>query len=209
MEAVWDADLIINSIPSTEIRPVFTQIGALLKEKGRTPIVVSLAKGVEFIDEPNPHILTPSGVIHAASGLPVENILYLGGPNIASEVWRGEYATARICGGLEKYRTALAMFFRNSSFVVWDNPDIVNHELMGGLKNVYAIGAGIIKAGARTKKIQRVDSEEEECVLWANDVVLDLLAPKPQLRRIRPRAWPCTSATPALKWSLSPISSPV
>mmetsp|Transcript_2088 Transcript_2088/g.6236 ORF Transcript_2088/g.6236 Transcript_2088/m.6236 type:complete len:477 (+) Transcript_2088:170-1600(+) len=147
-EAVWDADIIINSIPSTDIRSVFGKIGNVVKERERIPIVVSLAKGVEFISKPNPHILTPSGMIHEASGIPRESIFYLGGPNIASEVWRGEYATARICGGEEAYRTPLAEFFRNSSFVVWDNPDIVNHEVMGGLKNVYAIGAGIIKAAA-------------------------------------------------------------
>eukprot|EP00271_Cylindrocystis_brebissonii_P003578 TRINITY_DN146_c0_g1_i4.p2 TRINITY_DN146_c0_g1~~TRINITY_DN146_c0_g1_i4.p2 ORF type:complete len:213 (+),score=37.85 TRINITY_DN146_c0_g1_i4:2229-2867(+) len=28
--------------------------------------------------------------------------------------------------------------------MVWDNSDLVTHEVMGGLKNVYAIGAGIV-----------------------------------------------------------------
>lgn len=27
---------------------------------------------------------------------------------------------------------------------MWDNGDLVTHEVMGGLKNVYAIGAGKI-----------------------------------------------------------------
>lgn len=76
-----------------------------------------------------------------SAGVPSENVLYLGGPNIASEVYNKEYANARICGA-EKWRKPLAKFLRQPHFIVWDNPDIVTHEVMGGLKNVYAIGAG-------------------------------------------------------------------
>lgn len=76
-----------------------------------------------------------------AAGVPTENILYLGGPNIASEIYNKEYANARICG-VEKWRKPLAKFLRQPHFVVWDNSDLVTHEVMGGLKNVYAIGAG-------------------------------------------------------------------
>ncbi|KAJ8573619.1 hypothetical protein K7X08_010130 [Anisodus acutangulus] len=79
------------------------------------------------------------------AGVPIENILYLGGPNIASEIYNREYANARICGA-EKWRKALARFLRQPHFIVWDNGDLVTHEVMGGLKNVYAIGAGMVAA---------------------------------------------------------------
>lgn len=79
-----------------------------------------------------------------AAGVPVENILYLGGPNIAAEIYNREYANARICGAA-KWRRPLAMFLRQPHFIVWDNGDLVTHEVMGGLKNVYAIGAGKIQ----------------------------------------------------------------
>jgi glycerol-3-phosphate dehydrogenase (NAD+) len=71
----------------------------------------------------------------------LENILYLGGPNIASEIYNKEYANARICGA-DKWRKHLANFLRQPHFIVWDNSDLITHEVMGGLKNVYAIGAG-------------------------------------------------------------------
>ena len=77
-----------------------------------------------------------------AAGVPMENILYIGGPNIASEIYNKEYANARICGA-EKWRKPLAKFLRQPHFIVWDNSDLVTHEVMGGLKNVYAIGAGM------------------------------------------------------------------
>lgn len=80
---------------------------------------------------------------HISAGVLMENILYLGGPNIASEIYNKEYANARICGA-EKWRKPLARFLRQPHFIVWDNGDLVTHEVMGGLKNVYAIGAGNI-----------------------------------------------------------------
>lgn len=79
--------------------------------------------------------------IFRVAGVPKENILYLGGPNIASEIYNKEYANARICG-TEKWRIPLAKFLRQPHFIVWDNSDLITHEVMGGLKNVYAIGAG-------------------------------------------------------------------
>ncbi|XP_054800255.1 glycerol-3-phosphate dehydrogenase [NAD(+)] GPDHC1, cytosolic isoform X3 [Prosopis cineraria] len=104
-EAVWDADIVVNGLPSTETREIFEEI----------------------------------------TGVPMENILYLGGPNIASEIYNKEYANARICGA-EKWRKPLAKFLRQPQFIVWDNSDLVTHEVMGGLKNVYAIGAGMVAA---------------------------------------------------------------
>lgn len=74
----------------------------------------------------------------------MENVLYLGGPNIAAEIYHKEYANARLCGAA-KWRRPLASFFRQKNFIVWDNEDLVTHEVMGGLKNVYAIGAGTLK----------------------------------------------------------------
>lgn len=80
-------------------------------------------------------------LVYVLAGVPIENILYLGGPNIASEIYNKEYANARICGS-EKWRLPLAKFLRQPQFIVWDNSDLITHEVMGGLKNVYAIGAG-------------------------------------------------------------------
>ncbi|KAG8371993.1 hypothetical protein BUALT_Bualt12G0020500 [Buddleja alternifolia] len=69
-----------------------------------------------------------------------ENFLHLRGPNIAFEIYNKEYANACICGS-EKWRLPLAKFLRQPHFIVWDNSDLVTHEVMGDLKNVYAIGA--------------------------------------------------------------------
>lgn len=144
-EAVWDADIVINGLPSTETREVFQEISRYWKERITAPVIISLAKGIEAELEPEPRIVTPTQMINRATGIPMENILYLGGPNIASEIYNKEYANARICGA-EKWRKPLARFLRQPHFIVWDNGDLVTHEVMGGLKNVYAIGAGMVAA---------------------------------------------------------------
>ncbi|KAL2234143.1 probable glycerol-3-phosphate dehydrogenase [NAD(+)] 1, cytosolic [Sesamum indicum] len=144
-EAVWDADIVVNGLPSTETREVFQEISRYWKERISIPVIISLAKGIEAELEPEPRIVTPTQMINRATGVPMENILYLGGPNIASEIYNKEYANARICGA-EKWRKSLAKFLRQPHFIVWDNGDLVTHEVMGGLKNVYAIGAGMVAA---------------------------------------------------------------
>ncbi|KAK8592187.1 hypothetical protein V6N13_062773 [Hibiscus sabdariffa] len=158
-EAVWDADIVINGLPSTETSVVFQEIRRYWKERITVPIIISLAKGIEAELVPEPRIITPTLMINRANkihinmdlalvlaaGIPIENILYLGGPNIASEIYNKEYANARICGA-EKWRKPLAKFLRQPHFIVWDNGDLVTHEVMGGLKNVYAIGAGMVAA---------------------------------------------------------------
>ncbi|KAL0453139.1 UNVERIFIED_CONTAM: putative glycerol-3-phosphate dehydrogenase [NAD(+)] 1, cytosolic [Sesamum latifolium] len=144
-EAIWDADIVINGLPSTETREVFEEISKYWKERITVPIIISLAKGIEAELDPSPRIITPTQMINQATGVPMENILYLGGPNIASEIYNKEYANARICGA-EKWRSPLAKFLRQPHFIVWDNSDLVTHEVMGGLKNVYAIGAGMVAA---------------------------------------------------------------
>ncbi|XP_024983310.1 glycerol-3-phosphate dehydrogenase [NAD(+)] GPDHC1, cytosolic-like isoform X1 [Cynara cardunculus var. scolymus] len=142
-EAVWDADIVINGLPSTETHEVFEEISKYWKEKITVPIIISLSKGIEAELQPEPHIITPTQMISRSTGIPMENILYLGGPNIASEIYNKEYANARLCGA-EKWRKPLAKFLRQPHFIVWDNGDLVTHEVMGGLKNVYAIGAGMV-----------------------------------------------------------------
>ncbi|KAJ7982276.1 Glycerol-3-phosphate dehydrogenase [NAD(+)] [Quillaja saponaria] len=144
-EAVWDADIVINGLPSTETREVFEEISRYWKERITDPVIISLAKGVEAELGPEPRIISPTQMINRATGVSMENILYLGGPNIAAEIYNKEYANARICGS-EKWRKPLAKFLRQPHFIVWDNGDLITHEIMGGLKNVYAIGAGMVAA---------------------------------------------------------------
>jgi len=66
-EAVWDADIVVNGLPSTETREVFEEISNYWKERITVPIIISLAKGIEAALDPVPHIITPTQMIKRAS----------------------------------------------------------------------------------------------------------------------------------------------
>lgn len=66
-EAVWDADIVINGLPSTETRDVFQEISRYWKERITVPVIISLAKGIEAELGPEPRIVTPTQMINKAS----------------------------------------------------------------------------------------------------------------------------------------------
>lgn len=66
-EAVWDADIVINGLPSTETWEVFEEISRYWKERITFPVIISLAKGIEAELEPEPRIVTPTQMINRAS----------------------------------------------------------------------------------------------------------------------------------------------
>lgn len=81
-EAVYDADILINGLPSTETRAVFERIArvwnATRDQLQPAPVVISLSKGVETSLDPHPHIITPTRIIHDVTGIPLAKLLYLG-----------------------------------------------------------------------------------------------------------------------------------
>ena len=106
---------------------------------GGSPVVVSAAKGLEHdtfkrmsqvLDEELP---STAGA-HCA----------LSGPNLAREVVRG-LPTSTVVAGPDPDATRQAQELLNSkTFRVYTNTDVVGTELAGALKNVIAIGAGVV-----------------------------------------------------------------
>jgi hypothetical protein len=56
-EAVWDANIIVNGLPSTETREVFEEIVRYWNERISPPLIISLAKGIEASLDPMPRLL--------------------------------------------------------------------------------------------------------------------------------------------------------
>jgi glycerol-3-phosphate dehydrogenase (NAD+) len=46
-EAVWEANIVVNALPSIEIRHVFQEIERFWRERRTILVIISLAKGVE------------------------------------------------------------------------------------------------------------------------------------------------------------------
>lgn len=66
-EAVWDADIVVNGLPSTETYDVFNEISRYWKERITVPVIISLSKGIEAEVKPEPRVITPTQMINRAS----------------------------------------------------------------------------------------------------------------------------------------------
>lgn len=146
-DAVENMHMVVLAIPSQFIRSVLDKIK---KVDFTDTILVSVAKGIE-----TDTLLTVSLVIKdVIEKISDENIGVLSGPSHAEEVAK-QIPTA-IVAASKSFETAeqIQAAFMTSYFRVYSSTDIIGVELGGALKNVIAIGAGIIdgaKFGDNTK----------------------------------------------------------
>ncbi len=136
-EAAYKKDIIVSAVPSQFLRSVIQQIAH--HELSQT-IIVNVAKGIE-----NHSLMTMSEVMldvfeHEKKG----NLAILSGPSHAEEVIQ-RMPTAVVSASFNM-RTAriVAAAFSTPYFRVYINDDIRGVELGGALKNVIAVGAGVV-----------------------------------------------------------------
>ncbi len=126
--------LTIIAAPSHAMRDI---CGLMKKYVLKEQIVVSLTKGIE-----NDTLQRMSEIIK--EHMPGNEAAVVSGPSHAEEVARG-IPTAIVASSQKK---AVAEYvqdmFMSPLFRVYTNPDIIGVELGGALKNIIALGAGII-----------------------------------------------------------------
>jgi glycerol-3-phosphate dehydrogenase (NAD(P)+) len=129
------SEIIVIAAPSHAMRDMCNKIKGFLSKK---QIIVSLAKGIE-----NLTLLRMSEIINEI--LPENEVAVVSGPSHAEEVARG-IPTAVVASSRKR---AVAEYiqdiFMSPLFRVYTNPDIIGVELGGALKNIIALGAGIIE----------------------------------------------------------------
>ncbi len=136
-EAAYKKDIIVSAVPSQFLRSVIQQIAH--HELSQT-IIVNVAKGIE-----NHSLMTMSEVMldvfeHEKKG----NLAILSGPSHAEEViQRMPTAVVSASFNMRTARTVAAAF-STPYFRVYINDDIRGVELGGALKNVIAVGAGVV-----------------------------------------------------------------
>ncbi|MBS0654577.1 MAG: NAD(P)H-dependent glycerol-3-phosphate dehydrogenase, partial [Verrucomicrobia bacterium] len=135
--ALKDAHIIVESVTSAGIRPVFEQVGAV-GIPTTTPIVMT-SKGIEQKSG-----LILSEVVTSVLGEPYQNsIASLSGPSFAEEVSNG-LPTSVVCASYsEEIATLAADLFTTPFLRVYPNSDIRGVSFGGALKNIIAIACGI------------------------------------------------------------------
>jgi glycerol-3-phosphate dehydrogenase (NAD(P)+) len=135
--AAYDKELIVAAVPSQFLRSVLKDIAH--HELSNT-IIVNVAKGIE-----NTSLMTMSEVmLDVLKFEKKQNLAIISGPSHAEEVIK-KIPTAVVSAGFTM-RTArvVAQAFTTPYFRVYLSDDIRGVELGGALKNVIAIGAGVV-----------------------------------------------------------------
>lgn len=152
-----DAKFIVFSVPAQALRSVISKFSNDITED---MIIINTAKGIELTTG-----MRLSQVIKdEIKGKYHKNICVLSGPTHAEEVALS-YPTAIVAAGDEKVAKKVQELFSTPTFRVYVNEDIAGCEICGALKNIMAIGAGVIdgigygdntKAALMTRGLQEI-----------------------------------------------------
>jgi glycerol-3-phosphate dehydrogenase (NAD(P)+) len=136
-EALAGAKAVILAVPSQRMRE---NIKAVAPHLDSSMLIVSAAKGLEL--ETN---LRMSQVI--AEEAPPDfqpNICVLSGPNLSQEILRDLPAATVVAAHSEAVAKKAQNLLKTPNLCIYTNSDIIGVELGGALKNIIALGAGIV-----------------------------------------------------------------
>jgi glycerol-3-phosphate dehydrogenase (NAD(P)+) len=141
-EAVREAEAIILAAPSAAMREVCKQLRPLLEaKKAHEPLLIHVTKGFET--ETKKRMTTV--IAEELPMLDIDHIVVLSGPSHAEEVIMRGPTTVVVASGDIKAAEAAQDLFINDYFRVYTNPDVIGVEVGGALKNIIALGAGLIE----------------------------------------------------------------
>jgi len=136
LEAVADfAEDIVLATPSFALRHVAAQLGERLRRKN----ILILTKGLER------DTLHPMSDVVASFTADENSIAVLSGPSFAKEVARGAFTAVVAASANIVLARYFQSAFHDDNFRVYVTDDVIGVELGGALKNVMAIGAGVIE----------------------------------------------------------------
>jgi glycerol-3-phosphate dehydrogenase (NAD(P)+) len=132
-EAVGGKALVVSVVPSHATRQVLSEARSEMPDH---VVLVGASKGIE-----NDTLATMDEVFAAV--VPDARAVFLSGPSFAREVGK-EMPTAVVVASHDAQACVLAQqAFANERFRVYTSDDVVGVEVLGALKNVIAIAAGI------------------------------------------------------------------
>jgi len=136
-KAMDDVTAVVMAVPSQSMRDNIRRVAPYL---GRRTLIVSAAKGLELTSGK----LMSQVIADEVKKPYVDNICVLSGPNLAWEIIAGLPAVTVIAAEKESRSRRAAKLFTVPNFCAYTNTDVVGVELGGALKNIIALGAGMV-----------------------------------------------------------------
>lgn len=136
IQAFEGSEVAVVAVPSVSLR---ANIRRLQRELRQAPRVVSATKGIEEETgaRPSDRILEEIGDAATPVGA-------LSGPNLAREIAQGKPSSATVAFPEGEDAERVQALFTSTAFRVYTSDDVTGVELGGALKNIIALGAGII-----------------------------------------------------------------
>ena len=136
-EALAYVNAIILAVPSQSMRQNIISVKYYLN---KSTLVISAAKGIEIGSNKR----MSEVIAEAINPRFRRNICVLSGPNLFKEIIRGLPASAVVAAEDESVARQAQKLLTTPSFCVYTNTDVIGVELGGALKNIIALGAGMI-----------------------------------------------------------------
>ena len=133
--AVTGADVILFAVPAQVFRVAASAIVPYIKEDA---LMMNIAKGIEQKS------LKCMSQVAEEIGIDMNRYACISGPSHAEEVGIGVPTAVSISSRSEATANALADLFATNRFRIYLNDDLLGMELAGSIKNVMAVGSGII-----------------------------------------------------------------
>ncbi len=158
-EITQECSLLFPVVPSESFR---STIKALAKHLNPAHILIHGTKGLDISDVPiaklsevkisRKNIHTMSEVIKEESS--VLRIGCLAGPNLYKEILEGQPTACVIASEYDEVIKAGSEALASKQFFVFGSHDILGAEMAGALKNIIALGSGILSGKGLGKNIQ-------------------------------------------------------
>lgn len=141
--ALDQATVLLFVLPTKAIRSVARQVASYLSQSDAQPLLVHATKGLEQ----GTHLRVSQMIEEEISRQDYQDLVVLSGPSHAEEVARHDLTTVTAaCPNLQAAEKVQALF-KNHYFRIYTNTDVVGVEMGAALKNIIALGAGVL-AGA-------------------------------------------------------------
>jgi glycerol-3-phosphate dehydrogenase (NAD(P)+) len=136
-EALDGAELVILAVPSQKLRQNVTQTKNYLTN---SMLLVSAAKGLEVSSGKRMSQVLAEEIAPSLR----QQICVLSGPNLAKEIAQGLPAASVIAAQDIGIAERVRELMESPKFLLFTSDDVIGVELGGALKNIIALGAGIV-----------------------------------------------------------------
>ncbi|PNR94185.1 NAD(P)H-dependent glycerol-3-phosphate dehydrogenase [Petrotoga sp. 9PWA.NaAc.5.4] len=134
-QSVENSNIVILAIPVQHLREVLSTIEK--KNIQRETIFVNLSKGIEISN-----LKLPNQIFEEVLGK--YRYCTLSGPSHAEEVSENVPTSVVVSGNSQEANNIIQKIFSCETFRVYSNTDLIGVEISSAVKNIYAIGAGVI-----------------------------------------------------------------